>query len=108
MKIALIIDDEQKRSLGDCLSSAVVFSVYDSAIKSFYDVEPPDLLDDGKKAYELSLFFKDRKIDVVVGKDFGPKAKAALEENNIQWFTAEDEMNNDKLVNIILKKINHE
>ena len=105
MKIAFIIANKEGMQIGECLSSAVLFEVFDSAVKSFYDLSIDKPEEHINLAQKISEFLKKHEVDYVVGKDLGPKAKAAIEDNKMRWFIAST---NDRkeIINLIKKKNN--
>ena len=104
MKIAFIISEKENLVIGDCLSSAKMFYVFDSSISTYIDLEIPKEIGNRQIAVLLSDFLKSKDIDMVVGTDIGPKAKSAIEENGIQWHIAQKDEDfntiNNKLKNI--------
>ncbi|MCK5776189.1 MAG: hypothetical protein KAH25_08435 [Bacteroidales bacterium] len=104
MKIAYIISKEEDLQMGDCLSSAKMFYVFDTSIATYTDVEIPKDIGTHQKALRLSEFLKSQNTDIVVGVDIGPKAKSAIEENGMQWHIAQRDEDfktiNNKLKNI--------
>jgi len=98
MKIAFIISEIESQKIGTCLSSAKVFSVYDEASNSFYSLEQPEMVEGDPVAKKLSLFLRDNGINICVGNDLGPKAKASLEENGIMWFNPQENENKEDII----------
>jgi len=104
MKIAYIISEKENLVIGDCLSSAKIFYVFDQSIASYFDLELPENMEQHQLAIFLSEFLKQNDIDIVVGTDIGPKAKSALEERQIQWFIANETDSIEKINNTIKNK----
>lgn len=104
MKIAYIISKKEDLQIGDCLSSAKLFYVFDTSIAKYENLEIPKEIGNRQMAVLLSDFLKSKNIDLVVGTDIGPKAKSAIEENGMQWHIAQIDENfktiNNKLKNI--------
>jgi len=88
MKVAFIISDIENMSIGDCLSSAKMFYVYDEVSSSYCTLELPKIEKEHHIAKLLSEFLNQNKITMVVARDLGPKAKASLEEQGIKWMNA--------------------
>ncbi len=102
MKIAFIISEAGSLAIGGCLSSAKVFYIYDKLSDSYFTLELPNTLKDQQIAKTLSVFLKESGITHCVGKDLGPKAKAALEENEILWFDPQENENKADIIKQIL------
>ena len=85
MKVAFIISDIENMSIGDCLSSAKMFYIYDEVSASYYTLELPKIEEEHYLAKLFSEFLKENRITTVVARDLGPKAKASLEEQGIKW-----------------------
>ena len=105
MKIAFIIADKEGMQIGDCLSSAVLFEIFDLGVQSFYDLTIDKPGEQKNMAQKMSEFLKKHDIDYVVGKDLGPKAKAAIEDNKMQWFVTSDNEKKE-IINLIKNKNN--
>ena len=104
MKVAYIISEKENLVVGDCLSSAKMFYVFDQSIASYFDLALPDQMEKHQLAILLSEFLKKNDIDMVVGTDIGPKAKSALEEHDIQWYIANENDSIEKINNAIKNK----
>jgi len=89
MKVAFIITDKESMTVGECLSSAKYFYIYDSLVDSYFDLEHSFVKENHHLAKSLSQYLSDNGVDIVVGKDLGPKAKASLEESGVQWYLQE-------------------
>ena len=104
MKIAYIISEKENLVIGDCLSSAEMFYIFDNSISTYIDLEIPKDIGNHQVAVLLSKFLKSKDIDIVVGTDIGPKAKSAIEDHGIRWYLASKDEDfktiNNKLKNI--------
>ena len=85
MKVAFIISEIENMSIGDCLSSAQMFYIYDEVSASYYTLEIPKIEEEHYLAKLYSEFLKENRITMVIARDLGPKAKASLEERGIKW-----------------------
>lgn len=104
MKIAFVIADRKRMTLGACLSSALFFYIYDSESKTTFNLELPDRNSQEQVSTQLTNLLSKEKIERVIGKDFGPKAKAMLEERGIEWQNIETEMQIHDLIKVYKHK----
>ncbi|OYT15298.1 MAG: hypothetical protein B7C24_13815 [Bacteroidetes bacterium 4572_77] len=104
MKIAFIISDKANMTIGDCLSSAKTFEVFDHLSKSYYELVIPDNNKHVNMAKDLALFLQEHNINYVIGSDLGPKAKAALEEKGIKWMCPSSDLSKKGIIKQVLSK----
>lgn len=94
MRVAIVIEDKEAELIGECLSSAHSFFMYDTLIDSILILDPPNPKGIENKALVYSQFLSDHHIEMVAALDFGPKAISFLTEKRIAIFQAN---NNDPI-----------
>ena len=104
MKIAFVFIENEKREIGDCLSSAQVFGIYDDTAQLIKDLDVSSLSKQERFATKAAQLLAKNGVDYVVGRDFGPKAKAAIEEFGMHWYLASNNQYVDEIITIINKK----
>ena len=104
MKIAFVIHKKEDMQIGDCLSSAVLFEVYNELTDSFSVLEINQQSEHINLAKKMSKFLSENGIHYVVGKDLGPKAKAAIEEYGMKWFVAANTVDKKEIITLIKNK----
>lgn len=103
MKIAFVISDMNKLELGDCLSHANAFYVYQADKELFYSLKLQSTMSKHNKSKQLSTYLRENGVSIVVALDFGPKAKAFLDEQGIQWHNADKNTSFEDIISIIKK-----
>lgn len=94
MRVAIVIEDKEAEIIGECLSSAHSFFMYDTLIDSILILDPPNAKGIENKALVYSQFLSDHHIEMIAALDFGPKAISFLTEKRIAIFQAN---NNDPI-----------
>lgn len=103
MKVAVVIKSEERSEIGDCLSDANVFFIYNENGKILNLLPPPECIKH-LKAETYATFLGDHKIEKIAAKDFGPKAKASLEKKSIEWYQMGEFQSIKEIVEIMLNK----
>lgn len=102
MKVAIVIKDKERMLIGDCLSDAHVFYIYNAKGRLLDLVPPPQCLRH-LRAETYAAFLGDHLVKKVAAKDFGPKAKASLVSKSIEWFQIGEAKSITDMIEIMLK-----
>ncbi|NPD45069.1 MULTISPECIES: hypothetical protein [unclassified Lentimicrobium] len=90
MIIAIVIENQLKMTVGDCLSDASVFLIYDSDKKIKQIIPLPICEPQLMKAICFSKYLKDHLVEIVFARDLGPKAKSYLNDLLIRYSSSID------------------
>ena len=103
MKVAIVIKEVKDDSLGDCLSSAHSFCIYDTKTALIRMIKAPEKV--RQMAKVNAAFLKSYEVAMVAALDFGPRAISALEEVGIQVYKAEKDLNIESQFKTMIKNI---
>ena len=98
MIVAIVVKDQLKMSIGNCLSDASVFLIYDSNKKIKQLIPLPDCEQTEMKAKCYSKYLMEHFVEMVYAKDLGPKAKSYLNDLFIKYSSS---LENNSVENII-------
>ncbi len=98
MIIAIIIEDQNKMSIGSCLSDASAFLIYNSKTRNQKILPLPICGKNEMKSKCYSHYLKDHLVDLVMARDLGPKAKSNLNDLKIDYSS---KMEHDSVENMI-------
>lgn len=103
MIIAVVIEDQNKLSIGSCLSDASVFMIYNSKTRSKEILPLPFCGEKEMKSKCYSHYLKEHLVDLVMARDLGPKAKSNLNELNIDYSSKMEHNSVESIISYINK-----
>jgi len=104
MKIAFIISESVTMKIGDCLSSATLFQIYDTNKASYETLELPQVENEHHLSKLYSEYLKSHDVHILIGKDLGPKAMSSLDDQGITWLNVSSSDSKEDIVNQIINK----